>query len=67
MWHDYFKTLYNSVPDNHDRDYVVNACSEADKDVFECISISDVMNALLRSTCKVLYVLLFCRPMLVLP
>jgi len=46
MWHDYFKTLYNSVPDNHDRDYVVNACSEADKDVFKCISISDVMNAI---------------------
>jgi len=45
MWHDYFKTLY-SVPDNHDRDYVVNACSEADKDVFECISICDVMNAI---------------------
>ena len=40
-----FKTLY-SVPDNHDRDYVVNACSEADKDVFEGISICDVMNAI---------------------
>jgi len=38
--------LYNSVPDNHDRDYVVNACSEVDKDVFECISISDVINAI---------------------
>jgi len=36
MWHDYFKTLYNSVPDNHDRDYVVNACSEVEEDVFEC-------------------------------
>jgi len=38
--------LYNSVPDNHDRDYVVNACSEVDKDVFECISISDVINTI---------------------
>jgi len=44
----YFKTLYNSVSDNHDRDYVVklSACSEVDKDVFECISISDVINAI---------------------
>ena len=46
MWHDYFKSLYNSVPDNHDRDYVVNACSEVNKDVFDYISVTDVANAI---------------------
>jgi len=46
MWHDYFKSLYNSVPDSHDRDYVVNACSEVNKDVFDYISVTDVANAI---------------------
>jgi len=44
MWHDYSKSLYNSVPDRHDRDYVVNACSEVNKDVLKCISISEATN-----------------------
>jgi len=46
LWYDYFYNLYNSVPDNGDRDVFMDACSTANGNDVECISVYEVKNAI---------------------
>jgi len=45
MWYDYFKTLYNSVPDNGESNIFLSTCSALTDNDVACVSVREVMDA----------------------